>query len=1077
VTQAGAGLVRLAGVLAAVFVVLFLGGPRAEGGSTRASTLIKTAVDVRDGSTAGSGGPVGKAGTGDTIDWVLHYSNATGSNADVDITDPLGANQTYVSGSLQTPPGFLPEWSINGGSGYVSTEPASGVNAVGATGSSVPGSTGASAQLGAPPAAIAPSGGGDGWEPLFIGSNLYNVFHGFNTTPLDCHVLSTGARCPGYPTYASPNAGDPLGTGPHTLQTEGFEAADVVGSRIYYPVAITGTSSFGVACADVASNTSCGYTQLGTGGGAPTIGGGAVVGSKYYLIDRNVDIDCFDTSTGAPCASGPITGADPGAGAPPLFAYYDLQAWDGRYLFGNYERSRGGTRDLICVDLDNNGANCPGFPKVGYGGVANGSNLDATLVPILDAAGDVQGICGATGTGTSHTFACFDLDGNAVPTPFSTTQTTGTGVNWENLGSVAVVGSRVYFAESVTGAGAPPQGTATYTCWDYATSSPCQGFTAASTGKSVRAYALGRQPGTDCVWEYGDAGVFENFSATFGGTSCNEGSAQVSLSPSQYYCDGQSGHVTGWKQITLDGITSSDYSGAVVTITDSNGNVVPGWQGKIIPNTQQAIDISSIPYAGSTTTLHVSVAVNWGSGTAKPVTVAATYSGDAPEVCFKTTVGTTKCDVSQSISNDATAVTNGVISDAPGGDRSGKATFIEGPDPTTKNCNADLSVTKDASSSSVPPGGQVMYTLVVHNKGPDVATDTTLSDPLPAGLSVTSAQPSQGSCSVSGSVECSLGTVQDGGFAQVLVIASVSGSATGRLQNCATTAAFQADSSTANNSACSTTAVSPSSPSPSPQLSSDLKVLKRASSHRAYPGAKITYTLEVANPGADAAQNAKITDTWSLPLRVLKVDAGQGSCHKGPPVTCQLGALPAGHRATVTVVAEPTVAGAELNTATITSSSSDPNGSNNLSSAKTTLKSRLELRKTASRRSASAGQTVTYQIAVTNPTDLAIRHAQICDALPRGLLYTGSSPRAHLSNGRYCWAIRTLKAHRSQRFRMSANVEPGKGGRLINRATAAANGVRGARAAAAVVVRTPPPVPCASASSVGRPPPIARIAC
>jgi hypothetical protein len=193
-----------------------------------------------------------------------------------------------------------------------------------------------------------------------------------------------------------------------------------------------------------------------------------------------------------------------------------------------------------------------------------------------------------------------------VPTPFSTSQTLNSQVNEYNTGSVDVVGSRVYFAESAN----QSVGTATYTCWDYATSAPCAGFTPASTGRVLRVYTLRSQPGTDCIWSYGDAGVFETFSATFGGTGCNEGSAEISLTPSKSYCDGQSGHVTGWKQVTLGGVSSSDYAAAAVTITDANGNVVPGWQSKIIPSSQQSIDISSIPYAGSTTTLHVTVAVS-----------------------------------------------------------------------------------------------------------------------------------------------------------------------------------------------------------------------------------------------------------------------------------------------------------------------------------------------------------------------------------------------------------------------------------------------------------------------------------
>jgi hypothetical protein len=352
-----------------VVAVLLASALTAFGDTTSVSTFTKSGNDPTTNSTATGGGSPGSTKAGDTINWVLHYKNNTGASANVNITDPITGNQTYVPGSLQTPPGFSPQWSTDGGSSYVTSEPASGVNAVGAAGSSLPGSTGDTAQLGTPPAAVPASGSGDGWEPLFIGGNVYNVFHSGNLTPLDCHSVATGVRCPGYPTYASPTAGDPLGTGPHTpttpsLFSDQFESADVVGTRIYYPVGQNTTSKFGVACADVVARVSCGFTPLGTGTVAFGVGiqGGAVIGSRYYLIDRNAAIDCFDTSTGAPCSGGPITGADPGAPSAGFGSYNNVQAWDNRYIFGNYARNGGG-QDLLCVDLANNGANCPGFPK------------------------------------------------------------------------------------------------------------------------------------------------------------------------------------------------------------------------------------------------------------------------------------------------------------------------------------------------------------------------------------------------------------------------------------------------------------------------------------------------------------------------------------------------------------------------------------------------------------------------------------------------------------------------------------------------------------------------------------------
>ncbi len=43
--------------------------------------------------------------------------------ANVNITDPISGNQTYIPGSPKAPPGFSPQWSSDGGTSYVGTEP------------------------------------------------------------------------------------------------------------------------------------------------------------------------------------------------------------------------------------------------------------------------------------------------------------------------------------------------------------------------------------------------------------------------------------------------------------------------------------------------------------------------------------------------------------------------------------------------------------------------------------------------------------------------------------------------------------------------------------------------------------------------------------------------------------------------------------------------------------------------------------------------------------------------------------------------------------------------------------------
>ena len=70
---------------------------------------------------------------------------------------------------------------------------------------------------------------------------------------------------------------------------------------------------------------------------------------------------------------------------------------------------------------------------------------------------------------------------------------------------------------------------------------------------------------------------------------------------------------------------------------------------------------------------------------------------------------------------------------------------------------ADLFLTMSDSPDPVTAGTNLTYTITVTNNGPTDATGVTVSDPLPAGVSFVSANPTQGSCSGTTTVTCDLG--------------------------------------------------------------------------------------------------------------------------------------------------------------------------------------------------------------------------------------------------------------------------------------------------------------------------------
>jgi uncharacterized repeat protein (TIGR01451 family) len=367
----------------------------------------------------------------------------------------------------------------------------------------------------------------------------------------------------------------------------------------------------------------------------------------------------------------------------------------------------------------------------------------------------------------------------------------------------------------------------------------------------------------------------------------------------------------------------------------------------------------------------------------------------------------------------------------------------------------DLQIIKTASASSVEAGGQVMYTLVVKNNGPSDATGVTVKDPLPAGLTLVSAQPSQGTCS---GTTCELGSLAAGGSAQILVTANVSKSTSGAVKNTATVIGDQPDTNPKNNEDGTTVEVL--NPPPPPQPESDLGIVKTVDHGVAYPGQTLTYTLKVTNHGPDSASNVNVTDTPSLPLKVLSAKPAQGTCTVGRPITCALGTIADGKTVTIKVTAKVLRTGTERNAASVTSDSKDPNPKNNIDGVVSKINPVLHLVKTASPRTVMAGGKITYHLKLINPMDIAAHDVRVCDSLPAGLAYLGSTPKGAVSKGPVCWTVRGLAAGKSRTITVLARALRGAGGKLTNHATAKAKGMKTAKAKATVhVIPAPPKAP------------------
>ncbi|MFZ5876473.1 MAG: DUF11 domain-containing protein [Nitrospirota bacterium] len=357
-------------------------------------------------------------------------------------------------------------------------------------------------------------------------------------------------------------------------------------------------------------------------------------------------------------------------------------------------------------------------------------------------------------------------------------------------------------------------------------------------------------------------------------------------------------------------------------------------------------------YVGQNLTYTITV-TNLGPNSATGVTVSDTLPAGVSYVsatpsqgsCSGTT--TVNCTLGV-LGNGASATVTIVVTATASGTVTNTATVGSGvSDPNSSNnsasvsktitapiAQADMSITKSDAPDPVVVGGTLTYTMTVTNNGPNNATGVTVTDSLPAGVTFTSATPSQGTgCVGTSTVTCNLGAVNYPGSATVTLMVTVTPSAPSTITNPASVSSTSTDPVSGNNTASTTTTVLP------PTLVTDLQVTQTVTPTPAEIGAQVTYTITVTNNGPDTATGVTLNNTLPPNATFNSVSTSQGTC--GAPVsgafTCSLGTITNGGSATITLIVTTTTLGSVGNTASVAGNESESTTINNTASASTNV--------------------------------------------------------------------------------------------------------------------------------------------
>lgn len=240
---------------------------------------------------------------------------------------------------------------------------------------------------------------------------------------------------------------------------------------------------------------------------------------------------------------------------------------------------------------------------------------------------------------------------------------------------------------------------------------------------------------------------------------------------------------------------------------------------------------------------------------------------------------------------------------------------------------SDLALTMTATPNPTPVGGTLTYQITATNNGPATASNVSVDDILPAGITVVSISSSQGSCSGTSTITCVLGTLASGNAATVAIVASPN--VAGSIINSANISAANSDLNLANNTATAEITV---------VNTADLSVTLTDTPDPVKKGTKLTYTLTITNNGPLTATGIRVTDILPPNIEFEWASTSQGSCSGRGPVNCALGTLSSGSMATVTIVIKPKNVGSNINTATVTGDIPDFNTANNSATTLTTVK-------------------------------------------------------------------------------------------------------------------------------------------
>ena len=316
---------------------------------------------------------------------------------------------------------------------------------------------------------------------------------------------------------------------------------------------------------------------------------------------------------------------------------------------------------------------------------------------------------------------------------------------------------------------------------------------------------------------------------------------------------------------------------------------------------------------------------------------------------------------------------------------------------TTVLRQVDVQVLKDVTGTAIA-GGNLTYTLTVQNNGPGQARGVTVVDTLDPDLTLVTGSFNAGTSGVtvnqSGqALTFDVGTLSNGQSEVFTFEVTVDSGATGDIPNTATISTTDTDTVAANDSDTETVTLG---------RSLDLILTKSVDRVTAVPGQdQLVYTFTISHDtdSISDALDVVVTDVLPAGISNAVISAATADTQNlnttTNTITIGYNSIPIGETRTITVTVDvdSDATGTIVNPASVLSTGTELDNTNNSDSATTTLNPDFDIvvAKSVNNATPAIGSTVVYTVSVQNEGPSTATGVVLSDLVPAGLTFTSGT--------------------------------------------------------------------------------------